>query len=40
VPLSKRWLDLGMKHEELLWLFRSFNAYADPFRKESEAHEK
>jgi sulfhydrogenase subunit delta len=40
VSLSKRWIDLGMRHEELLWLFRSFNAYADPFRKESEAHEK
>jgi len=38
--LSGKWIELGMKDEELLWLFRSFNAFAEPFRKESEAHEK
>jgi sulfhydrogenase subunit delta len=38
--LSGKWAELGMKNEELLWLFRSFNAFAEPFRKESETHEK
>jgi sulfhydrogenase subunit delta len=38
--LSRKWIELGMRDEELLWLFRSFNAFAEPFRKESEAHEK
>lgn len=38
--LSRKWTELGMRDEELLWLFRSFNAFAEPFRKESEAHEK
>jgi sulfhydrogenase subunit delta len=38
--LSGKWVELGMKDEELLWLFRSFNAFAEPFRKESETHEK
>jgi sulfhydrogenase subunit delta len=38
--LSGKWIELGMKDEELLWLFRSFNAFAEPFRKESETHEK
>lgn len=30
----------GMEKEELIRVFRGFNAYADEFRKESEAHEK
>ncbi len=30
----------AMDHDEILRLFRGFNAYAEPFRKESEAHEK
>jgi len=29
-----------MKNDELLRLYRTFNAYAEAFRKESEAHEK
>jgi hypothetical protein len=29
-----------MKDPDLLRLFRSYNAFAEPFRKESEAHEK
>ena len=29
-----------MKNLELVHLFRSYNAYAESFRKESEAHEK
>jgi coenzyme F420-reducing hydrogenase gamma subunit len=38
--LSSSWKQGGMKDDELLRLFRSFNAYADTFRKESESHEK
>ena len=30
---------LGMKEAEIVRAFRGFNAYAEPFRKESEAHE-
>lgn len=33
------WLaHLGMKDEDVVRTFRTFNAYAEPFRKESEAH--
>jgi coenzyme F420-reducing hydrogenase gamma subunit len=38
--LAEYWKGLGMKNLELLHLFRSYNAYAESFRKESEAHEK
>lgn len=38
--LSKYWTGLGVQEHELLLLFRNFNAYAEAFRKESEAHEK
>jgi len=38
--LASYWLGEGMKNPDLLRLFRSYNAYAEPFRKESEAHEK
>jgi len=38
--LSEWWLKNGMKRDDLVRLYRSFNAYADPFRKESEANEK
>ena len=38
--LASYWRSLVMKNEELLCLYRSYNAYAEPFRKESEAHEK
>ncbi len=30
----------GMSEQDIVRTFRGFNAYADPFRKESEAHEK
>jgi coenzyme F420-reducing hydrogenase gamma subunit len=30
---------LGMKEIDILRAFRGFNAYSDPFRRESEAHE-
>ena len=38
--LGSWWKQSGMKDDELLRLFRSYNAYADAFRKESESHEK
>jgi coenzyme F420-reducing hydrogenase gamma subunit len=38
--LAAYWRTLGMKNLDLLQLFRSYNAYAESFRKESEAHEK
>ncbi len=38
--LSIAWGHLGAKGNDLVRAFRGFNAYADPFRKESEAHEK
>ena len=38
--LSEGWSRLGAKENDLVRAFRGFNAYADPFRKESEAHEK
>ena len=38
--LGLGWSHLGAKENDLVRAFRGFNAYADPFRKESEAHEK
>jgi len=40
VALSARWSKLGAKEDEIMRTFRGFNAYAEAFRKESEAHEK
>jgi coenzyme F420-reducing hydrogenase gamma subunit len=36
--LSAHWAAQGMTPEEILRAFRSFTAYAEPFRKESEKH--
>jgi coenzyme F420-reducing hydrogenase gamma subunit len=38
--LAAWWPGLGVSQEDLVRAFRSFNAYAEPFRRESEAHEK
>jgi coenzyme F420-reducing hydrogenase gamma subunit len=38
--LGKLWNTAGVPNEELVRMFRGFNAYAEAFRKESEAHEK
>ncbi|RPH96408.1 oxidoreductase [candidate division KSB1 bacterium] len=38
--LSAGFRQLGMKEDALLRAFRSFNACAEPFRRESESHEK
>ncbi|MFC1563577.1 oxidoreductase [candidate division KSB1 bacterium] len=37
--LSERFSEFDVEDEDILRLFRGFNAYAEPFRKESEAHE-
>lgn len=37
--LSGVWSQLGVSEAELVRSYRTFNAYAEPFRKESEAHE-
>ncbi len=38
--LSAWWRRLGVNEHDLVRAFRGFNAYAEPFRKESEAHEQ
>jgi len=38
--LSNRWQKLGTTRQGVVRAFRSFNAYAEPFRLESEAHER
>jgi sulfhydrogenase subunit delta len=38
--LSAWWTELGLSDPEIMRAFRSFNAWAEPFRKESEAHER
>lgn len=38
--LSAWWKRLGVGEQDLVRAFRSFNAYAEPFRRESERHEK
>jgi sulfhydrogenase subunit delta len=40
VSMSERFREMGLGQADLLRAFRSFNAYAEPFRKESESHEK
>jgi coenzyme F420-reducing hydrogenase gamma subunit len=37
--LSHWWSGLGVPATDLVRAFRGFNAYADPFRKESQSHE-
>ena len=36
---AAHWDQLGVKGQDLMRTFRSFNAYAEEFRKESEKHE-
>jgi coenzyme F420-reducing hydrogenase gamma subunit len=38
--LSARWEQLGVGRDALVRAYRGFNAYAEPFRRESESHEK
>lgn len=37
--LSEQWAALGATSSDIMHAFRSFNAYAEAFRRESEAHE-
>jgi coenzyme F420-reducing hydrogenase gamma subunit len=38
--LSHRLKEMGLSRTEIMLAFRGFNAYAEAFRKESDAHEK
>jgi len=38
--LSASWKQMGVSEADLVRAYRTFNAYAEPFRKESEAHEQ
>jgi len=38
--LAGRFEELNLSRDDVVRTFRGFNAYADPFRKESEAYEK
>jgi coenzyme F420-reducing hydrogenase gamma subunit len=38
--LSARFVQMGRSRHDIMLLFRGFNAYAEAFRKESEAYEK
>jgi len=38
--LSKWMARLGLENHDIMRVFRTFNAYSEPFRRESEAHEK
>jgi coenzyme F420-reducing hydrogenase gamma subunit len=38
--LSVGWSRLGVRGDDLVRVYRTYNAYADAFRRESEAHEK
>ncbi len=38
--LSRHFGKIGLDRQEIMLAFRGFNAYAEAFRKESEAHEK
>jgi coenzyme F420-reducing hydrogenase gamma subunit len=38
--LSDGWSRLGVRDDDIVRAYRTYNAYADAFRRESEAHEK
>jgi sulfhydrogenase subunit delta len=38
--LADQWVKMGVTDDGVVRAYRGFNAYADAFRKESEAHEK
>jgi coenzyme F420-reducing hydrogenase gamma subunit len=37
--LSGKFYEMGISAEDMVRKFRGFNAYAEPFRRESEIHE-
>ena len=38
--LGEKFSELGLKNDDIMRIFRSFNTMAEPFRKESEVYEK
>lgn len=38
--LARRWMELGIKEDDIVRSYRGFNAYAEPFQRESIAREK
>jgi sulfhydrogenase subunit delta len=40
ISLSQRFIELGMKKDDVIRIYRTYNAFAEPFRKESEAYER
>jgi sulfhydrogenase subunit delta len=40
IAMSDAFGDLGVKEDDIIRFYRTFNAYAEPFRKESEAYER
>jgi hypothetical protein len=38
--LARQLADRGMSDEDIMLTFRGFSAYAESFRKESDAHEQ
>lgn len=40
ISLSKRWKQLAVSEQDLVRTYRTFNAYTQAFRQESEAHEE
>jgi sulfhydrogenase subunit delta len=40
ISLSDRFGKLGFKADDIIRFYRTYNAYAEPFRKESEAYER
>ncbi len=40
ISMSERIVALGYKAEDVIRFYRTYNAYAEPFRKESEAYER
>ena len=38
--IAERWLQMGCEEPDVVRVFRGFNAFSEPFRQESEAHER
>jgi sulfhydrogenase subunit delta len=38
--LASRWREMGIKHDDIVRAFRSYNSYAEAFQRESIAHEQ
>jgi sulfhydrogenase subunit delta len=38
--LASRWREMGIKHDDIVRVFRSYNSYAEAFQRESIAHEQ